>query len=176
MEISFLGKTSVKLKTKNLTLLANPVSSKEKADVVIYSLKLPRVEIAGPVAREKTFVVDKDGEYELSGVGVISAGSVITFTIDGVIIGYLGDETELSDNQIEKLSEVDVLLVPLKLAGDLISKIEPYIAVLIGYESKEELETFLAENKFETVKRDLDKLKLDQDSLPENTEVVVLNA
>ena len=35
MEITFLGKNSFKFKTKNLTLVVDPISSKERADVVV---------------------------------------------------------------------------------------------------------------------------------------------
>jgi hypothetical protein len=45
----------------------------------------------------------------------------------------------------------------------------------MGYENLAEVDQFLGAHKFEIVKRDLDKLKLEADSLPENTEVVVLN-
>lgn len=184
MEISYLGKTSVRFKNKALTLLIDPISAKERADVVIYSSGLERVEIAGPVSRDKTFIIDKDGEYELSGVMMIantieSVGNKIMvsmITMDGVHVGYLGKLAEkLPENQVEKFGEADVLIVPLAVAPGVIAQTEPLMAVLVGYDDKVEVDKFLTDNKFEIVKRDLDKLKLDQDSLPESTEIVVLN-
>ncbi len=186
MEISFLGKTALKIKTKNLTLEIDPISNRDRADAVIYSNSVPVISVAGSVAREKVFVIDKEGEYELAGVGMIVGADEVNgkkvlipiVTVDGVSLAYLGGITgKLSDGQVEKLSELaDVLVVPLANAVNLIEQIQPYIALLVGYESTEELEKFLAANKFETVRRDLDKIKIDSENLPENTEVVVLNA
>lgn len=167
----------MKIKTKNLTLITNPNSAKERADAVLYCGVEASIKVAGAVNRDKTFVIDKEGEYELSGVSVINNGSIATISADGVIVGFFGGLKEkMVEATAEKYKDNDVILAPLAFAPGLIGQIEPYVAVLIGYESKEDVEKFLSENKFEVVKRDLDKIKLDQDSLPENTEVYVLNA
>lgn len=184
MEVTFSGKTSFKFKTKTLTLIIDPISAKEKADVVIYS-GAPGVtdSVSGPVNRETTFIIDKEGEYELGGVGIIvdrlemgKKGMVIRVNGDGVEVAHTGAvEVDLEDKMKQKLTEADVLLVTLQKAVDLINECEPYIAVLMGYENPTEVDQFLAAHKFEVVKRDVEKLKLDAESLPENTEVVVLN-
>lgn len=189
MEISFLSKTGFKFKTKNLTLVVDPVSSKEKADVVVYSgVDGAASEIAGGVNREKTFIIDKEGEYELGGIGIIlervdppagggKEGMVIRITGDSVEVAHTGAVTgTFPEKLMEKVREADVLLVTLVKAKELIDAAEPYIAILMGYESRQEAEQFLAANKYEVVKIDLDKLKLEADTLPESTEVVVLNA
>ncbi|MBI1871976.1 hypothetical protein HYS10_01010 [Candidatus Collierbacteria bacterium] len=175
MEISFLGGVSIKIKTKNLVLLTDPKSAKEKADVVVYTSP-NEIVVSGPVNRESTFYIKDEGEYELSGVGII-VSAVPVVTADGVSIAFLsGLSNGLTDAQIEKLSEVDVIAVPLAQAATLIEQIQPSVAILIGYERKDEVDQFLTANKFEIVKRDLDKLKIDENNLAENTEVVVLNA
>lgn len=196
MEITFLSKTGFKFKTKNLTLVVDPVSVKERADVVVYSGISDAVfDIAGAVNREKTFVVDKEGEYELGGVGIIlervdslagGGKEDLPAGRQGMIIRIFGDGVEvihtgavigtLPEKLMEKVREADVLLVTLAKARELIAAAEPYIAILMGYESKQEAERFLAANKYEVVKMDLDKLKLEAESLPESTQVVVLNA
>ena len=184
MEVTFLGKTSFKFKTKTLTLIVDPVSAKEKADVVVYTDNPgAAAEISGAVNREKTFVIDKEGEYEFGGVGIIvdrleigKEGMVVRISGDGVEVAHTGAVTgDLEERLKQKLSESDVLLVTLEKGDDLINACEPYIAVLMGYGSVAEVDQFLGAHKFEVVKRDLDKLKLDADSLPESTEVVVLN-
>lgn len=184
MEITFLGKNSFKFKTKNLTLIVDPISAKEKADVVIFTGNSGTVsEISGPLNREKTFVIDKEGEYELGGVGIIAdrvelgkEGMMIRISADGVEVAHAGAVIGDPDEKMKtKLSEADVLLVTLARGVDLINACEPYIAILMGYDSIGEVDQFLAAHKFEVVKRDVDKLKLDADSLPESTEVVVLN-
>ena len=186
MEISYLGKTAIKIKTKSLVLISDPTQVKDRADVVIYSNYWPVVEVTGAVNRETVFVVDKEGEYELAGVGVITSSNEIDgkkiltslITYDGVSVAYLGGVLDsLSDQQLDKLAEVtDVLIVPLLTAATLIEKIQPRLAILTGYENSAELDKFFETNKFEIVKRDVDKIKIDGDSLPENTEVLVLNA
>lgn len=184
MEVIFLGKTSFKIKTKNLTLIIDPISNKEKADVVVYTGNpSAAAEISGAVNRENAFVIDKEGEYELGGVGIIvdrleigKEGRVVRISVDGVEVAHTGAiEGDLDEKMKQKLTESDVLLLTLKKAVDLIDVCEPYIAVLMGYDAIGEVDQFLGAHKFEVVKRNLDKLKLDADSLPESTEVVVLN-
>ncbi|MFZ2202523.1 MAG: hypothetical protein WAV56_03955, partial [Microgenomates group bacterium] len=100
---------------------------------------------------------------------------LVRISADGVAIADVcALPTDLPENTLEKLRESDVLIVPL-LKSKLIEEAEPYIAVLCGYDEAAEVDQFLATHKFEVVKRDIEKLKLDADSLPDNTEVVVLN-
>lgn len=178
-----MGKTSFRFKTKNLTLLIDPISDKEKADVVVLTGAGGISEIAGAVNREKPFLINREGEYELGGVGImvdrLAIGKpqmVVRVSGDGVEVAHTGAVTgDLEDKMKQKLTESDVMLVTLGKAVELIKSCEPYIAVLMGYENLTEVDQFLGTHKFETVKRDIDKLKLEADSLPENTEVVVLN-
>ncbi len=183
MELTFLGKTSFKFKTKNLTLLIDPISDKERADVVVLTGAGGISKIAGAVNREKPFFIDNSGEYELGGVGIIvdrlvvgKPEMIVRVSSDGVEVAHTGAVTgDLEEKMIQRLAESDVLLVTLAKVVELIKSCEPYIAVLMGYENLAEIDQFFGAHKFEVVKRGLDKLKLEADSLPENTEVVVLN-
>ena len=183
MELTFLGKTSFKFKTKNLTLLIDPISDKERADVVVLTTPGGIGQIAGAVNREKPFLIDRPGEYELGGVGIIvdrlvvgKPEMIVRVSGDGVEVAHTGTATgDLEEKMIQRLAESDVMLVTLAKAVELVKSCEPYIAVLMGYENLEQVDQFLGAHKFEIVKRDLDKLKLEAESLPENTEVVVLN-
>jgi hypothetical protein len=184
MEISFLGQHSFKIKTKTITLITDPVNGKEKADVVIYSGVAGVVDrISGPVSREKTFVIDKEGEYELGGVGIIvdriemgKTGMLVRISVDGVVVAdTAGLSIKPEDKLLEKISEADILMVSLDKAKELVRAAEPFLAILMGYQNRDEVEQFLASHKFEVVRREIDKLKIDSTTLPENTEVVVLN-
>jgi len=184
MEVIFLGGTSFKFKTKTITLIVDPISNKEKADVLVYSGVGKVVkEISGAVNREKTFVIDMEGEYELGGMGIMLDrleaginGFMIRITGDGVEVAHVGAVEGTLDEKLKtKLTDSEVMLVSLKKAVELIGDCEPYMAVLMGYDNVGEVDQFLDSHKFEVVKRDVDKLKLDADSLPENTEVIVLN-
>src|SRR3972149_4820876 len=93
MELTFLGKNSFKFKTKNLTLIVDPVSPKERADVVVFSGVAGVVAVAGAVNRTEVFVIDKEGEYELGGVGIIvdrlspdKEDKLVRISADGVAI------------------------------------------------------------------------------------------
>ena len=181
MEMSFLGKNSFKFRTKTLTLVVDPINPKERADVVVYT-GVPTVMVAGAANRDKVFVIDKEGEYELGGVGIIvdrispdKEDKLVRISADGVAIADVcALPADLPENTLEKLRESDLLIVPLS-KSKLIEEVEPYIVVLSGYDKAVEVDQFLAAHKFEVVKRDIDKLKLDADTLPDNTEVVVLN-
>ena len=107
MEITFLGKNSFKFKTKNLTLVVDPISSKERADVVVYT-GATTVMVAGAVNRAKVFVVDKEGEYEW-GVGIIvdrispdKEDKLVRISADGVAIADVcALPTDLEEKTLE---------------------------------------------------------------------------
>lgn len=178
MELSFLGSFGFKLKSKNITLLIDPLSVKEKADIVVFSGVVPEV-ILAPAGREKTFVIKMEGEYELGGVGVITerVGErlVTSVMMDGVNLVHLSDDGEmLSEKQLEKINEAEVILAPISLKEEAWDQLEPYVLIPMGYHDAGELTKFIDERELSGAKRE-DKLKLDPSSLPEETEVVILN-
>lgn len=162
--------------------------------------------ITGAVNREKVFVIDREGEYEVSGVlvGAIktfhdkSEGSergknlVFTIMMDGINVVHLGDlGHELSNGQIEKLGSVDVLMVPVggfytinaETALKVIKDISPSYVVPMHYKTSntkipeiEALSVFLDKNKFPVSAESVHKIKLDQSSLPEDVQVLLMNA
>lgn len=179
MEISYLGGKSFRLKNKSITLVIDPSNGKEKADVVIYSSEGVNKPTIASVTRSEVFEVVSEGEYEIGGVGIIADkfdGHRVSYVfMDGVRIAHLlVGSVKFSEKQIEKLNDCDVILVDANSSREFVSDLEPYIFVPMG--SKEEIEKFLTENKFATVVRDLEKVKLDQDSLPDDTQAWVLNA
>ncbi len=179
MEINYLGGKSFRLKNKNVTLLIDPSNGKEKADVVVYSDERSVKPAIVSVVRSEVFEVNSEGEYEIGGVGIIAdkfgEHRVSYVFMDGVRVGHLlASNEKLSDKQVEKLNDCDVILVDATCSNEFIGSLEPYIFIPMGV--KDEVERFLSENKFATVVRDLDKAKLDQDSLPDETQVWVLNA
>jgi hypothetical protein len=96
--------------------------------------------------------------------------------MDGVRVAYLsGDTFELSDKQLETLNESDVILTSVNLDKSLVGKLDPYILIPFGQSGQADVDKFISENKFGTVVPNLDKIKLDPDSLPEDTQVWVLN-
>ena len=150
------------------------------------------------------FLISSPGEYEIKEVFVqgIPAfhdnmerkekGKVTIYTIEveGIKICHLGDfgQKELTDEQLEKIGDVDVLMVPVggvytvsaKEAAKIISQIEPKIVIPMHYQipklkiKLEGLDKFL---KMMGVKSPeiLKKLSISQRNLPTNgTKIIVL--
>lgn len=146
---------------------------------------------------------DGPGEYEVKGVfvtgiathhdgregSVYGPNTVFVFDFDGVTICHLGDLGHIpTQSQVEALDDVDVLLIPVgglhsidtPKATEVISLIEPRLVVPMHY--KTPLETA----KLQTVDKFLKEmglapmppqpeLKVTKPSLPEETQVVVLD-
>ena len=196
MEIKYFGHSFFRLKGKEMVLVTNPFETSlglrippQAADMVLSSspikIELNKI-INKTVSREKLFVIDSPGEYEVGGVFVLgTAGEKTTFyviTMDGLRLVFLGGLSgKLSDKQIEEIDGVDILFVPVgdkknSLAGkqtlEIINQVEPKIIIPMNYQS---LSGFLKELGQEE-KVPIDKLLMTKDKLPLEKEVVVLNA
>jgi L-ascorbate metabolism protein UlaG (beta-lactamase superfamily) len=194
MEITYLGKGSFKLKGKNATLVTDPyeMMPKVSADLVTISQKgrtdgLNR--IGGTARREKPYVVDAPGEYEVNGIGVFGWGSdkgantMYSIVVEGVTICHLGDlKQELTDDQIEGLGVVDVLLIrvggeqsmSMDLVGALVKQLQPSWVIPMNMgENTEAVTLFLKEMGGENKQPEKKFIVKAGDTL-EETEVVVL--
>lgn len=220
MEITYLGHSCFKLKNKaGLVLFIDPFKSdvvgkpiaKDLADVLLISHDHEdhnaKEIITGAINREKTFVIDKEGEYEIAGVLVMAMktyhdktngderGKNLVFSIimDGINLVHLGDlGHKLSAGQIEKLGSVDVLMSPVggefsldaEMALDIVKEISPSYVIPMHFAVdgiKEPLtklaglEKFLEKNKFPVSPESVHKAKLDLGSLPDDTQVLLMN-
>lgn len=148
------------------------------------------------------FVIDGPGEYEVKGVfitgiptyhdqkhGAVSGpNTVYLYEFNGLSVCHLGDLGHVpTQSQIEELSHVDVLLIPaggnqcLKAAEatEVISLLEPRIVVPIHYKTSftsldlTSINTFLKEIGI-PAPDPIDCLKVTSSSLPEETQVVLL--
>jgi len=170
---------------------------KLRADVVTISRDDPRHNYASAVAsaqRGEVYKVTGPGEYEIGGVFIIGVAmrperksnsqkcTVYAFNFDGLTVAHLGGLSFVpSQSQIDALETVDVLLVPIGGSGELtpaqasevISMIEPSIVVPMGYNSKDSLNKFLKEMGLTSIKPQ-EMLKVTRSSLPEDTQVVLL--
>lgn len=113
---------------------------------------------------------------------------------EGITICHLGDLGQsLSDRKIEEIGLVDVLLAPVggrftinaTEAGKVVAGLNPSIVIpmhykvdgLIGEFGKlDGVGEFLVSSGLEVMTKDVDLIKVDQGSLPENTNIVLLNA
>ena len=148
------------------------------------------------------FVISGPGEYEVKGVRVFGVpafhdekkgaerGKTILYLIemDDLSLVHLGDlGHKLEHNQVEELNSVDILMVPVggkftinaETAAEVVAQLEPYIVLPMHFKSPgrnevlDPVEKFLEQMGEENVRREK-KLKVTKSSLPEDTEVVVL--
>lgn len=218
MEITYCGHSCFKLKAKDgMVIYIDPFKSemvglplaKDVADVLVMSHQHDdhnaQSVITGPVKRESTFVIDKEGEYEIAGVQISEMRTyhdkvngaergknlVTAIVMDGRNIVHLGDlGHKLSESQIEKLGSVDVLMIPvgghftLETDGvlDLIKEIQPSYVIPMHYktaggiEELATLESFLEKNKLPLAGETVHKIKIEESSLPDDTQVLLMNA
>jgi L-ascorbate metabolism protein UlaG (beta-lactamase superfamily) len=137
------------------------------------------------------------GEYEIGGIFITGVATketksdrnmVYVYDYDGVTIAHLGDMDKVpTQTQVEALGTVDVLLVPVgggnaltaAKAAEVIALIEPGIVIPMHYKvtgsslKLNALKQFLQEMGLSNEKA-LPSLKVTRSSVPQETEVVVL--
>lgn len=217
MDITYLGHASFRLKGKKGIVVTDPFSSivgmkypNVTADIVTVSHDHPdhnAFEAVKPAtAREKTFVVKAPGEYEISGISIFGYSSfhddqkgearglntIFSIIIDGVNIVHLGDiGHELSEEFIESLGEVHVLLCPVggvytidsKKAVEIIQEIEPSYVIPMHYKTAEhdektfgQLQTLADfEKEYGIHSEPIKSLSVTPTTIPEQTTMVVLS-
>lgn len=138
MEITYLGHSCFRLKGNSGTVITDPYDSYIGFSMPSASADLVTVShdhkdhnnfkaISGTARRDKSFIVDHPGEYEVGGISVfgvktdhdanggVERGSNIVFTvlIDDLRVCHLGDlGHELTQDQLAEIGQVDVLLLP----------------------------------------------------------------
>ncbi len=215
MQIQWLGQSYFKIQTKNngdeVIIATDPYGAdiglkppKIQADIVTISHQHHNHNNLDAIKGEP-FVIDGPGEYETKGVFIYGIpawhdnkegkerGGTIIYRIiaENMNILHLGDLGDLlTDEQIEKINEVDILLIPVggiytidgKKANEIISQLEPRIVIpmhynIPGLKTKQELdgvEKFIKESGLPVEK--MDKLKIAKKDLPqEETKIILLS-
>jgi L-ascorbate metabolism protein UlaG (beta-lactamase superfamily) len=193
VELTYLGGNCVRVSAKQLSLLFDPSEAKTAADVVLYSSppKQPR---------QSGFMIDGPGEYEIKGAYIkgieatahidpAQRSTIYAVQLGGLRLAYLGNiAPKLSNEQVEELDQVDVLVVPVGGHGltldatgavQIISQLEPKLVVPTHYDDgtkyempQDKLEVFL--NEIGSKPEPAAKLKVSSADLPLETTVVVL--
>ncbi len=208
MDITWYGHSCFRLSDRGVTIVTDPPSDdlgydrpRIRADVVTISHEHPghnnRVGFRGGPR-----FFDGPGEYEvkevfITGIATYHDGrsgsargrnTVFLFEFDGLTVCHLGDLGHVpSQSEVEALSAVDVLLIPVgglhtidaSKASEVISLIEPLLVIPMHYSTKVE------KAKLDTVTKFLKEmgvapmppqpeLKVTKSSLPEDTQVVLL--
>ncbi|HZZ98744.1 MAG TPA: MBL fold metallo-hydrolase [Candidatus Saccharimonadia bacterium] len=179
LQINYLGQSCFSLKGKEGIVITDPFDSKiglnmpkVSADLVTVSHQHPDhnaiSRVAPTVRRDKPFIVDAPGEYEVAGISVFGyptfhddkkgaeRGPNIMYAIhlDGLVVVHLGDLGHaLDDKTLEKLEKVDVLLVPVggkftidaKTAVEVIRDIEPSYVIPMHYKTEQHQDPMFAD-------------------------------
>jgi L-ascorbate metabolism protein UlaG (beta-lactamase superfamily) len=209
MDITWFGHSCFRLSDRGVTIVTDPPSDdmgydrpRIRADVVTISHEHPghnnRIGFRGG---PKFF--DGPGEYEVKDVFITGIATyhdtrsgasrgpntVFLFEFDGVTICHLGDLGHVpTQSEVEALSSVDVLLIPVggvntidpSKASEVISLIEPLLVVPMHYKTpveKAKLQTvdkFLKEMGLSPMPAQ-PELKVTKSSLPSETQIVVLD-
>jgi L-ascorbate metabolism protein UlaG (beta-lactamase superfamily) len=205
MELQYFGANCVRLSTKKgtVTLDDNLVSLGAKSvtkpgDIALFTTA------HGVPAVETKIIIDQPGEYEASDISIqgIAArahmdepnkktATIYKLVLDDVRIAVVGHiYPELSSSQLEALSTIDVLIIPVGGNGytldpigalKLIKEIEPKLVIPTHYDDKglnydvpqqplEEALKGLSMEPSETVP----KIKIKSGETPETTQLVIL--
>jgi L-ascorbate metabolism protein UlaG (beta-lactamase superfamily) len=209
MNITWYGHACFRLSDRGMTIVTDPPDDalgyerpRIRADVVTISHEHPghnnRIGFRGGPR-----IFDGPGEYEVKDVFITgiatyhddrngaSRGSnvIFLFEFDDVSICHLGDLGHVpNQSQVEALSEVDVLLVPVgglhtigaPKAAEVVSLLEPRLVIPMHYKTAVERAKLETLDKFvkEMGLRVLDtepELRVTKASLPEETQVVALD-
>ncbi|KKR33550.1 MAG: Zn-dependent hydrolase of the beta-lactamase fold-like protein [candidate division CPR2 bacterium GW2011_GWC1_39_9] len=205
MEILYLGHSAFKLVGKNIQIVIDPYGEPAKlgmkpiktpADVVLITHDhWDHNNIAAISGNPVVF--DMPGDYEVKGItfkGINSKhgndselpNTIFTIRMEDLTIAHLGDLGEvLSPAQLERMSEIDILMVPVggkftinpEQAVEVINQIEPKIIIPMHYDlgSKPDIlpvSKFIEEIGMEPEK--IPKFKVTKKDLPEEPKLVVL--
>jgi|Deesub1362A_J573_1020465.scaffolds.fasta_scaffold09587_2 L-ascorbate metabolism protein UlaG (beta-lactamase superfamily) len=209
MEIIWYGHACFRLRGKNVTILTDPYDEsvgyklpRVKADIVTVSHDHPDHNYTKGI-KGNPMVISGPGEYEVKGVFITGIptfhdrrkgkvrgrNTVFLFEFDDLTICHLGDLGHVpTRSQVEALSEVDVLLIPVgsvttinaAQAAEVVSLLEPKLVIPMHYKTK------ALKSKLETVRKFLkemglekltpkESLKVTKKNLPEETQIVILD-
>jgi L-ascorbate metabolism protein UlaG (beta-lactamase superfamily) len=165
MEISWLGHSCFRLKGKQATVITDPYSpdmgyslGKPTANVVTASHQHPGHSYTEGVSGNPKAVTGP-GEYEISGVLIIGISTfhdedraktrgkntIYLIEIDEISICHLGDLGHvLTNEQVEELGNVDVLLIPVggdstidaTSATEIVRQLEPKVVIPMHYKTE----------------------------------------
>lgn len=205
MELTYKGANCIVLTTKkaqvviddNLAQLGQK-SVSAKANVALFTSPMLKTE-----NKSEAFVIDGPGEYEISEVSVIGVPTRAHMDEDGAhtatiyrltaastnvaVLGHI--YPDLSEEQLEKIGMVDVLIIPVggngytldaTGAAKIIKKIEPKIVIPTHY-SQSGINYEVPQNDLEAFTKELgvtaeknDKVKIKSGIVPENMVVYEL--
>jgi L-ascorbate metabolism protein UlaG (beta-lactamase superfamily) len=194
MDITYLGHSSFKIKTKTATVITDPFDpamvglkySGVEGDIVTVSHNHADHNATSKVTGFKK-IIEGPGEYEVMGVSIIGYPSyhdnkkgeergkntIFVIEAEGLRVCHLGDIGHaLSDDLVNEMGEIDILMIPVggfftigpKEAAEIVGKIDPYFTLPMHYKTPE-MKTELAE-KLQPVDVFLKEIGMTSETLP----------
>lgn len=171
MNIRLLEKNSIEIESQKKLLVLEASKDHPGALVLTNSVE-------NAVKSQKSRVIDWPGEYELGSwhfksIDVGNQRCLITVRIEELKLTHLGKSKDLTEEQIDKLGDIDVLILEvgeeamdLKTAEKIVKDIDPRSVIPLGKEATSLIKALGAETE-ESV-----KLKISKSSLPlDKTEI-----
>ncbi|OIP24254.1 hypothetical protein AUK11_03615 [bacterium CG2_30_37_16] len=207
MEILYFGHSAFKLVGKNIHVVIDPYSESSKlgakpiktsADVALVTHDHWDHNNIAAISGDPV-VFDMPGDYEVKSItfkGINSKhgnnaelpNTIFTIRMEDLTIAHLGDLGEvLSPAQLERMSEVDILMVPVggkftinpEQAVEVINQIEPKIIIPMHYNMGPKDDILPVSKFIEAIGMEpekLPKLKITKKDLPEEPKLIVLEA
>lgn len=194
MDITYLGHSSFRIKTKSATVITDPFDpekvglkySPQEADIVTVSHAHDDHDFIEKVSGVKK-VISGPGEYEVSGVSIVGLASyhddkegsergkntIYVIESEGLRLAHLGDLGHtLTDEVVSLMGTIDILMIPVggvytigpKEATEVESKIDPYFVIPMHY--KVPGLTLSQQEKMEPVEAFLKESGLTVENLP----------
>jgi L-ascorbate metabolism protein UlaG (beta-lactamase superfamily) len=159
LEITYLGHSAFRLRGKDVTIVTDPypptvgiAMGKAQADIVTVSHHSQNHSFVSGVGGNPRAITGP-GEYEIKDVliaGVATASepkvgptnTAYVLRFDDLAVCHLGDiDTKLSNQQVEELGSIDILLIPVGggatlgpgEAAEVVSQLEPSLVVPMHY-------------------------------------------
>jgi L-ascorbate metabolism protein UlaG (beta-lactamase superfamily) len=210
MQINWYGHSCFRLRSRKGTVVTDPYGDgigyslpRVRADIVTVSHDHPH-HASVKAIKGKPKIISGPGEYEIKGIFIIGIPTspdarrselevrniIYLFDLDGVTVCHLGDLRRVpTQAQVEELSDVDVLLIPVggsatigaAKASDVISLLEPKIVIPMHYRTKalkgsklQPVDPFLKEMGTKGIEPQ-DMLKVTKGGLPTETQVVIIS-
>lgn len=210
MQITWYGHSCFRLRSRKGSVITDPYGGgmgysipRLRADIVTVSHDHPHHANVKAI-KGKPKIISGPGEYEIKGIFVIGipvsentrkngqggGNTIYVFDFDGITVCHLGDLRRVpTQAQVEELSDVDVLLIPVgggtsigaAKASDVISLLEPKIVIPMHYRTEglkglklEPVDPFLKEMGAKDVEPQ-NVLKVTKGSLPTEAQVVIMS-
>ena len=172
MEIAILNKGTLKIKSKNATLIVDPssLSPKTDADAILF---LSKQENDLSKIQNYRLVVKGAGEYEAGGIKISAANSEneLVYTLDVDSVKVLIGSSNAVNSLREKLSECQIAVLNANedFNESIVSSLEPQVLIIYGEKSEDALKKI---GKTEVAKTN--KYSTTAEKLPQELEVINL--